>query len=153
MSDTEPEASGEPETGARRLGIDAAALYRRTAAETAPPSQLVLMAYRRAVASARRGAAALDRGETAPAHAELVRAQGIVAELQAGLINDEGPLSASLTPLYDYYHRRLVEANVSKDPAPAREVADLMESLLEAWETALRPRSRYRWSMKARAEG
>jgi flagellar protein FliS len=41
-----------------------------------------------------------------------------------------------MSSIYDYLNQRLVEANVRKDAAPAREVEAFLRDLLPAWEAA-----------------
>ena len=121
-----------------------AGAYRALAAATAPPAKLVVLLYRRAVQSIRRSIAALDRHDLASAHNELVRAEDILLELQAQLNREVDPLASDLGALYDYFRRTLMDANLRKDPEPAIRVAELLDSLLQAWEVALAPKARRR---------
>ncbi len=111
--------------------------YRQTAVATASPAHLVLMLYRAAIRFARQAALALERGELENGHVNLLRAQAIIAELRSTLDLSAGQMAANLDALYDYFLRRLAEANVRKAAAPAVEVAGMMEQLLSAWETAV----------------
>lgn len=119
------------------MPVDPAAAYSQAAVETCSPGQLVVMLYRRAVQSARQAALAIDRKDFDVAHNNLARTQAIVFELQAALDVEAGPLGPSLNELYDYFYRQLIDANLKKDPAVATEVADMLESLLQAWEVAV----------------
>src|SRR5579862_2659448 len=119
-----------------RHGYPAAA-YQQTSVETAAPAQLILMLYRRAILSSRQAASAIERKELEKAHNELVRAQSIIIELSMALDPTVGPLAENLAPLYDFFYRQLVDANLRKDPTPAIQVADLMGSLLESWEAVI----------------
>jgi flagellar protein FliS len=114
-----------------------AAAYRQISVDTAPPGKLVIMLYRRAILACRQAADAIEQKKIEKAHNELVRAQEIVLELELALTRSEGPLADTLVPLYVYFRDQLVASNLHKDTGPARHVADLMESLLEAWETVL----------------
>ena len=113
------------------------AAYRQVSIETAPPSQIIVMLYRRGVLAARVGADAIEAKDMEKAHFNLIRAQAIVFELQAALNHDAGEIAEGLYSIYEYFKRELTEANLKKDPDPARRVADLMGSLLQAWETIL----------------
>lgn len=114
-----------------------AQIYQLTATQTASQASLVLMLYRGAIRFVRQAAQALERNDFPTAHTHLVRAQSVVLGLRVALRRDAGPIAQSLDSLYDYFGRRLVEANVAKDREAALEVAVMLESLLEAWETAL----------------
>ncbi len=119
--------------------------YRQVGVETASPVDLVIMLYRGAIrflAEAEEAIAARDMPE---AHRCLVRSQEIIAELMGSLNLDAGELAINLSRLYDYMQRRLIDANVRKDPAGVVEVRSLLSQLLDAWEaiaaqeTARRP--------------
>jgi flagellar protein FliS len=45
-----------------------------------------------------------------------------------------GVLARNLFSLYSFMSRRLLEGNLSKDPAPLAEVKKLLGELREAWE-------------------
>jgi flagellar protein FliS len=73
------------------------------------------------------------------AHNNLVRAQAVISELLETLdLERGGELARNLTQIYEYMNHRLVEANLRKDVAPAREVERLLRELLPAWEQAAR---------------
>ncbi len=109
--------------------------YLDATAETATPLDLVLMLYQGVLRFTAQAIEAVVRHDPAEAHRSLVRAQDIVSELAASLNHEEGGATAdSLLALYDYSYRRLVDANVRKEPAPAEEVAKLFRELLPAWQ-------------------
>ena len=109
--------------------------YLDTTAETATPLDLVLMLYQGVLRFTGQAIQAVDRHDIQEAHRSLVRAQDIVSELAASLNREEGGATAeNLLALYDYSYRRLVDANVRKDAAPAEEVAQLFRDLLPAWQ-------------------
>ncbi|MCC6178097.1 MAG: flagellar export chaperone FliS [Chloroflexi bacterium] len=109
--------------------------YRMTTVETASPVDLVVMLYQGAHRFIRQALAGLESQDVQAAHRAFVRAQDIVTEL-AGSLNAEegGEISEQLRALYEYMHRRLVEANCRKDPAPAREVLGMLRELGTAWQ-------------------
>jgi flagellar protein FliS len=109
--------------------------YRATKVETAGSVDLVVMLYQGAVKFIRLGIAAIEQNDPQAAHTNLVRAQDIVVEL-LGSLNHEagGQVAAQLASVYDYCFRRLVTANVKKDPAPAREVVGILRDLGTAWQ-------------------
>ena len=112
--------------------------YRRTSIETSSPANLVVMLYRGSIRFLRQAIDAIDQKDIEASHQHLVRAQSIVFELRSALRLDVGPIGESLDALYDYFLRRLTEANVNKDRQAASEVMEMLESLLDAWETALK---------------
>jgi flagellar protein FliS len=113
--------------------------YRQTQAQTAAPGELVVMLYRGAVRFASAAADAMDTRDVQGAHNNLVRAQAIINELSETLdLERGGDIARNLLAIYDYMRRRLIDANLKKDPAPAREVVQLLRELLPAWEQIAR---------------
>ena len=123
---------------------DLARIYRTNSVLTATPGQLVLMLYDGALgalACAREAFALpprdLRRYETI--NRQLLKAQRIITELK-NTLNFEvgGDFAPMLYRLYNYYNRRLLEANLKKDMAPIQEVERLLGDLRDAWAEMLR---------------
>ncbi|MCC7369085.1 MAG: flagellar export chaperone FliS [Chloroflexi bacterium] len=109
--------------------------YRATRVETAGSVDLVVMLYQGAVKFIRLAVEALEREDMKTAHANFVRAQDIVVELLGSLNRDAGgQIATQLAGVYDYCFRRLIQANVKKDPAPAQEVVTILRDLGKAWQ-------------------
>jgi flagellar protein FliS len=97
------------------------------------------MLYRGGLRFAAAGAEAIEARDLEAAHNNLIRAQAIVSELMESLnLEQGGEIAHRLLSIYEYLNRRLVEANLRKDPAPAREVEKLLRELLPAWEAVAR---------------
>ncbi|MBX6342056.1 MAG: flagellar export chaperone FliS [Thermomicrobiaceae bacterium] len=107
--------------------------YRKVATETADPLELVIMLYRGAINYLTLAEAAIVRRDAEGAHLQFVRAQEIVAELMGTLNLDAGEVAVNLSRVYDYAQRRLIEANIRKDPAISQEVRGILVELLTAW--------------------
>lgn len=109
--------------------------YRATAVETARPVDLVVMLYKGVLRFTQQGIQAVERQDVEDAHVNFLRAQQIVTELVSGLNPDRGgDIASQLRAIYDYVHRRLVEANCQKAIGPAAEVVQLFSELLSAWQ-------------------
>lgn len=108
--------------------------YKKARVVTANQAQLVVQLYEGMVFFVGHAIGALDEGNLETAHTSLKRAQEIVVTLRGTLRRDVGPVAQNLDALYDYFYRRLVEANVGKDPSPAREVLDYARQLLQTWQ-------------------
>ncbi|MDQ3810272.1 MAG: flagellar export chaperone FliS [Chloroflexota bacterium] len=122
--------------------MNAYQVYRQMQAQTAAPGELVVMLYRGAVRFISSAIAGIQARDIESAHTNLVKAQAVLAELSATLdLERGGDIAAQLLSLYDYFNRRLIEANLRKDPEPAREVERLLRELLPAWERAAREAS------------
>jgi flagellar secretion chaperone FliS len=123
---------------------DYARTYRANSVLTASPGQLVLLLFDAALNSLAIARKACDESVTDPrrleaVHTNLVKAQKIIAELQ-GTLNLEagGEFARTMYQLYDYYDRRLVEANMKKKSAPIIEVERLLGDVRNAWFEMLR---------------
>jgi flagellar protein FliS len=69
----------------------------------------------------------------------LQKAQNIIAELQGSLNHEAGgEIAVTLDRLYDYYSRRLFEANVKKRIEPIIEVEHFLQELRDAWAEMIR---------------
>ncbi len=118
--------------------------YQTQSVLTASPGQLVLMLYDGALRFLALAHAAMETDVRDPRRIETVntnilKAQNIVAELQGGLNREAGgQLAVTLDQLYDYFNRRLREANIRKDLAPIIEVERLLTELRDAWAEMLR---------------
>jgi flagellar protein FliS len=113
--------------------------YRANSVLTASPGQLVLMLYDGALRALRIAGDAFAQGDSNPRRFEsintnLLKAQAIISELQGTLDHQAGgEFAATMHRLYDYYNRRLLEANLRKDPAPVAEVERLLREVRDAW--------------------
>lgn len=118
--------------------------YKTQSILTASPGQLVLMLYDGALRFLGIAHAALETGVRDPRcietiHTNIIKAQNILAELRGGLDHAAGgELATTLDRLYDYYTRRLFEANLKKNLAPLSEVEHLLTELRNAWAEMLR---------------
>jgi flagellar protein FliS len=113
--------------------------YQTQSVLTASPGQLVLMLYDGGLRFLGQAHAALEAGPEDPRRIETInrnlqKAQNIIAELQGAIDHKAGgQVAANLDQLYDYYNRRLLEANLKKDLAPVVEVERLLRDLRDAW--------------------
>jgi len=64
----------------------------------------------------------------------IIRAQDIIFELNVTLnVEQGGELAMTLRKLYDYMDRRLMDANLKKEPATVKEVHGRVVVLRNAW--------------------
>lgn len=127
------------------VASDCARAYRTNSVVTASPGQLVLMLFDGVLRSLgiAREAFTLppdDMRRIAVINTQLIKAQTIIAELQ-GTLNMEagdGKFSNEMYRLYDYYTRRLVEANLRKQVEPVIEVERLLGEVRTAWAEMLK---------------
>lgn len=113
--------------------------YQQNSVNTASKERLLLMLFDGLVKFVKQGIAGIEEKDIERSNLNLTKAQSIVLEFIASLnMEIGGETSKSLSLLYDYMHRRLVEANIKKDAAIAREVLGFAEELKETFEEAYR---------------
>lgn len=114
-----------------------AQVYLNTQVQTQRPEKLVLMLFDGALRFMCQGRKAMAERKYDKTSHYLGRAQEIVSELRVSLNPDAGPIARNLESLYDFMHRRLIQANAEKDPGKVEEVYELLAGLRNAWERAV----------------
>ena len=105
-----------------------------TAMEDASPHKLIAMLLDGALERIASASGAMNRGELAASGEAIGKAISIVDSLRVSLDHEQGQsLAESLSALYDYMTRRLLEANATKDADMLLEVADLLKEVKIAW--------------------
>jgi flagellar protein FliS len=128
---------------------DCARAYRANSVLTASPGQLVLMLFDGALKSLAiaRDAFSMpkdDMRRIAVINQQLIKTQNIITQLQATLNLDagDGKFAQEMYRLYDYYTRRLMEANMRKEIGPVIEVERLLGEVRNAWDEMLKQQDR-----------
>jgi flagellar secretion chaperone FliS len=101
------------------------------------PPRLLIALYERLVRDLCDASAAIRDGNVVPAHDALVHAQDILDELMLALDADAWDGAAHLTTLYEWTHRQLVVANITKDAELVDACLAVVEPLRAAWAEAL----------------
>jgi len=118
--------------------------YQTQSVLTASPGQLVLMLFDGALRFLSQAQDSFASDESNPKRVEqingsLVKAQNILIELRATLnLEAGGDYASNLDRLYEYYIRRLFEANVKKRVEPVIEVERLLRQVRDGWAEMLR---------------
>jgi flagellar secretion chaperone FliS len=121
---------------------DAHNAYLESRVLTADPVELVRILYRATLDSIREAKAHLANGDIERRSRALTKAVCALAELDSSLDHDAGgKLSHMLAELYDYMQRRLLQANFEQAEEPMNEVAGLLATLLEGWQSVETPKS------------
>jgi flagellar secretion chaperone FliS len=110
--------------------------YMDASVQTASPARLLVMLYDRLVLDCRRALDAQQADDHQTAHAQLVHAQDIVAELRSTLRPDAWEGGATLEQLYGHLQVSLVRANVDHDSELTAHCLDVVSGLAEAWREA-----------------
>jgi flagellar protein FliS len=108
--------------------------YFRSAVLTATPEQLQLMLYDGAIRFATQAREAIEAKDIERTHNLLTRAQRIILEMQSGLRPEMAPgVCGHMASLYTFVYRRLVEANVNRDPAALEDAMQIMAHMRQTW--------------------
>jgi len=107
-------------------------VYLERTVQTATPAQLLLMLYDGAIRFSRKAIDAIEKKQLQEAHDSLVRVQDIVNEF-AITLDRSSPMAEQLLNLYEYFNRRLMEANIKKEVEPVQEVLGYLTELRESW--------------------
>jgi len=117
--------------------------YRKVATQTATPGQLVLMLYDGALKFMEKALTGFDYKDprlfNETINNNILRAQAIIHEMNASLdMKAGGEVAANFRRLYNYFYRRLTEANHTKQKAPLQEVLSHVRNLRDSWAEMLR---------------
>jgi len=111
--------------------------YKEIQIKTANQIRLIVMLYDGAIRHANLAIDAFREGHRGydVINKHIIAAQDILSELMASLDFEKGGMLArNLFSLYSFMNRRLLEGNLSKDPAPLAEVKKMLGDLREAWD-------------------
>ncbi len=121
------------------LGRDPAATYRsidiagRTA-EAADGHGLVELLYEECIRALRAAAWAAEHQRWPTKSERVTRATTILFALEAGLDFERGgEVSQTLANLYHGARQQVLQASLGSDPAPFREIADMLADVAGAW--------------------
>lgn len=115
---------------------DARNTYLDSTATTASPARLLVMLVDRLELDVRRGLTAQEAHDHEAAHHQLVHAQQILAELAGSLDVAAFGAGEQLRELYGWLERRLLEANIRRDPTITASCLPLVSDLAGTWREA-----------------
>jgi flagellar secretion chaperone FliS len=108
--------------------------YFRNAVLTATPEQLQLMLYDGAVRFAAQAREAMQARDIEQTHNLLTKAQRIIVEMQNGLRPEVAPeICRQMAGLYTFVYRRLIDANVNKDPVALDDAIQILNHMRQTW--------------------
>lgn len=108
------------------------AKYKTTSVYTAGPERLLIMLYDGLLKAMGTARVAIIGQNLTEAHTQLIKSQDIVVELHTSL-NMDYEISHALASLYEYFTRKLVEANIAKSVEPLDEIEPRIRELRDAW--------------------
>lgn len=117
--------------------LNAYAQYNNSKVLTASPAELTLMLYEGAIKFCNIAIAGIEENDIPKAHLNITKAERIIDHLRVTL-NMKYPVAADFERVYVYLSKRLVEANVSKDPEILKEVKGHISSMRDTWKEVMR---------------
>jgi flagellar protein FliS len=111
--------------------------YQQQSVMTASPGELLVMLYNGCIRFIKQAIECINNKDLEGAHKAIIRAQDIILEFMTTL-DMKYEVSHNLMALYDYLHRRLVEANTRKDVAALEEVLGFVTELRDTWAEAVK---------------
>ena len=113
------------------------AAYANNRIMTATPGELTLMLYEGAIKFCNIAVEAMKKKELEKAHVNIIKVENIIMEFQATLTH-EYPVSKDFDQVYSYLMKRLVDANVKKDPEVLEEVLEHLRTMRDTWKEVMR---------------
>lgn len=111
--------------------------YANNRVMTASPAQLTLMLYDGAIKFCNIALAAMEHNQVEKVNTNIQKAQKIIEEFRSTL-NFDYPVAKDFDKVYEYIYRRLVEANIKKDPAILNEALGHIRTMRETWIEVMR---------------
>ena len=116
---------------------NAYAQYKNSKVLTASPAELTLMLYEGAIKFCNIAITAIEQKEVEKAHITIRKAQKIIEHLRVTL-DMKYPVAKDFDNMYQYIDRRLLEANISKDPEILKEVLTHLHAIRDTWKEVMR---------------
>lgn len=111
--------------------------YRENSIFTSSPEELTLMLYNGLVRFILQAGAQLDESDLNKAGSSIIRAQDIISYFRSTL-DMKYSVAQGLDAVYEYMHRRLVEANIKKDKEILTEILGYAKELRDTWTQAMK---------------
>ncbi len=113
------------------------AQYNNSKILTASPAELTLMLYEGAIKFGNIAVQAMKDKDIQKAHYNVIRTQKIIDEFRATL-NFKYPIAEEFDKIYRYLLKRILEANVTKDPEIMEEVVTHLRSMRDNWKEVMK---------------
>ena len=108
------------------------AQYKNSKILTASPAELTLMLYDGTIKFLNIAEIAIEKKDMAKAHDNIMRAERIIDYMRETL-DMQYAVAQDFENMYSYISRRLIEANISKDPAILQELNGHMHEIRDTW--------------------
>lgn len=111
--------------------------YKQNSVSTASPGELTLMLYNGCLKFIHQGIKGIEEQDIVKRNENIKKAQAIILEFITTL-DMKYDISKQMLPLYEYMHRRLIEANIKNDKEILIEVEGLVTEFRDTWKEVIR---------------
>lgn len=115
---------------------NAYAQYNNNKIMMASPPELTLMLYDGAIKFMNIAMMGIEQKDVQKAHTNIVKTQKIIEYLRETL-DMKYPVAQDFENIYAYLDRRLVEANIKKDPEIVNEILEHLRSVRDNWKLVM----------------
>jgi len=113
------------------------AQYKNSKVLTAKPAELTLMLYDGAIKFCNMAKDGISAGDLEKAHNNIIKVQRIIDYLRQTL-DMKYPVAQDFENIYSYISRRLIDANISKDPEILDELLGHLRSVRDNWKEVMK---------------
>ncbi|MBO6133230.1 MAG: flagellar export chaperone FliS [Lachnospiraceae bacterium] len=106
--------------------------YMRNKILTASPAELTLMLYDGCIKFCNIAIRDIQSKNLSGAHTNIMKAERIINEFRSTL-NHKYPVAKDFDNVYIYLERRMVEANIAKDPEILSECVEHLRTMRDTW--------------------
>jgi flagellar secretion chaperone FliS len=110
--------------------------YQVNSVQTASPGELTLMLYNGCLKFIKFARKAIEEKNIEEKNTNLLKAQNIIQELMVTL-NMDYDVAKNMMAMYDYIHRRLIEANLKNDVEILDEVEGYVTEFRDTWKQVI----------------
>ena len=110
--------------------------YQQNSVNTASPGELTLMLYNGCLKFINLAKKAIQENNISEKNMNIQKAQNIISELMVTL-NMDIEISKQMMAMYDYIHRRLIEANLKNDVAILEECEGFVTEFRDTWKQVI----------------
>lgn len=126
------------------------AAYEQNAVTTASPGELTLMLYNGCLKFLNQAQSAMEEKNYEMKNKYIQKAQNIILELMVTL-NMDIPVAKPMMQMYDYMHRRLIEANIKNSIEILEEVKSFVTEFRDTWKEVIQINRKAQFSGKEHA--
>jgi flagellar protein FliS len=119
------------------MAVNAASVYKNNRVLTASPAELTLMLYEGAIKFCNIALMAMEKNDIIKANKNIIKAERIISELRYTL-DFNYPVANQFEVIYDYIYRRLIDANIKKDPEILEEALGYIREMRDTWKDVMK---------------